>query len=265
MKTDILQQLKYIHSSLETIASNGKISFYSVVVQILIAGLGGVIGTYVGSRLTMSQFKKQENIKIKEELRLTFYKQYEQLYKVVLDRFKEYKNEYQKILEYCLFVDEEGKVRFILNAEDRTSIISSKEDVKKNYDSLKSSIEIFEDMHIEFNTLYDFITNKEQMTKYNTAKLEAIKNKIDIYSTRYRDLKEAYMSLFNDSLEIESKINDIDDIREKFKKVDIKTYKKNLREIYKQNDKLDLLISDIQSINKEIYQDIIGKYFDEGV
>lgn len=263
----VLSDIEGIKISLETIAQNGIpiIDTYAPITTWINIGTT-IFATAFGGWITLQLFKRQERMRIREEIRLEFYKQYEEIYKLLLDEFIEYKEEVYK-LSGLMSKNDKGEIRSFINSIN--DLILKQEDVKNNYEStMKESIKLITDIKNRLDKLEDFMDSKKTITGYYEYKYILIKKQIKEYEDNFGELRFRYNKLCSDSkmasalekigIEEESQIEDETKIKD-----EIQSYNKVLIKINSKNNALELLIKQMQDINQAIEKEFIGEYFEK--
>lgn len=272
MNTDIIQILNSseIGKILRDIADNGipiidtwaPWTFGSNIITTLV---GTFIATLMGARVTMYLFKRQEKFRIKEEIRLDFYKQYQELYELVLETFWECNDELkrlEKIISYeCA---EDGKT--IVKLTNFIGGIKSIQDTSNNYDiTLKKSRELIGKLKSELEKLDEFINSKKIITGYNEGKYKDIITKINRIYSNYRELCfRKNHATDSEYLRVQNKLGLKNTEQLTYQqKVDVvvEGYKEKLDEFIVDYKKIEVYTREFQDINSEIEDDFIGQYF----
>lgn len=254
---DILVNLKSISNSLETITSkNGGVVIHDTFADVSTwVNLGtdiltAIIATVLGGLLTIYLFKKQEDLKIKQNYKLKFYDEYEPMYDHIILTFGKFKQRVK-------FISEMISVKNNI-VKSYWEEINSIEDVIDNFNSMpiKNAIKELNELIERMEELKRFMKSKQKISNYDEFKfkkdlnelktIEQIFNKLDIIKT-----KCDYLKILDNHMD------------KKEAQTNVKKYKelsKEITNIYKEN-KLDNLEKSIQSTHDKISDDFIGKYF----
>lgn len=262
MMQQLISNIESINKSLEIIAENGIhiIDTYNLI-TICEKICTIIFPSIFGGWITLQLFKRQEKIRIREKIRLDFYKQYEELYELVLEEFFKYKSEILRISSFFA-VDNNGNVKHIIDS------ISNQEDVKRNYELMKDSIKFIKNIKESLEKLEYFMDSKKTITGYDEYKYSEIKRKVKKYKRYFGELSLRYDVICPNEELIRSyeKIgvsNEIKQEDESEKNNMIEKYKETLVKIYKANNMFESLLKDMQNINEGIEKEFIGGYFEK--
>lgn len=219
-----------------------------------------IVGALIGTLFTMWLFKRQEKMRIKQELKLDFYRGYEVLYKSLLSNMNECQKEVNR-LKGLLTYDIEGNVVNFIDG------ITSFSDIEKNYNgTMEKSIQLFKDLQIKLEDLEIFMNSKKTITGYESYKFESIKGTIKSINTQYSHLEFRTRGIITDKI--------LNDCREKFD-LDkeamptneqvicgvVEKYKEVLVETMNKIENTPTILNEIQTINSKIENEFIGVYF----
>lgn len=256
----LISDIECIKLSLKGIAENGiPIVDTFAPISTFVNILTTIFATTFGGIITLRLFKSQEKIRIREELKLDFYKQYEKLYKTVLEGFSKYKLEIEKVSKY-ISMDSDGKLRNLVDA------ISTSKDVKENYKIIRDGKNIIENIKNDLQRLEEFMESKKTITGYKDDKYIKIKAEILKYDNYFKCLNSIHEIICCDEkkneLQTEYCTNIIiEDISQETINDLVGTYKRVFRKLYNKKEEFELLLSAIKNINEKIESEFIGKYF----
>lgn len=263
----LVSDIESIKLSLEVIVENGipivdTFAPISTIVNIVTT----IFATTLGGVITLELFKRQEKIRIREELKLDFYKHYEKLYKTVLKGFTEYKLEIEKVSKY-MSVDSEYNVRNLVEA------ISTSEDIKENYNFIRDGKNIIENIKYDLQRLEEFMESKKTITGYEDDKYREIKVEISKYNNNFECLNSIYeiICCYEEKNKLQTGQNKLQteyctniivvDISQETINDLVGTYKRVFKKLYKKEEEFKSLLDKVEKINKEIELEFIGKYF----
>lgn len=140
-----------------------------------------IVGALIGGLITIKLFKQQERMRIKQELKLEFYKEYKPLYKLYIDEIKNLKY----VLNTAKYLNESSHSAFEITAYDW---LETEKGLKhcKHKGTLDKIIELIKNTTKHMDNLNDYIEmNKINLIDYNGevydklgVDLFLIKNKI---------------------------------------------------------------------------------------
>lgn len=256
----IIHNIDSIKNSLEIISTKGIpiIDTYANISTWINMGTAIVstfIGTVIGTRFTMELFKSQENMRIKEEFRINFYKGYKPLY----DKL------YYSLLQFKL----EVSVAYRVNKESENKYFELKElnlndRITFNYDLQKVCIkEVIEQASLLNSAMYELSEyikiNKRILIDYTQDLFEEpdvairlIKLSIDEIEMNYKEID------FMNNYHKQQDKKELERLKEENKKF-IDYINKMGSEIGQNN--IEQIKERIESINLGIENEFIGNYF----
>ena len=256
MNTDIIQILNSSEISLilQQIAEKGiPIQDTWAPWTLGITIVGTFIGTLIGSKITMNLFKKQEKIRIKEQIRLDFYQQYEKLYKGALKSFSNFKKVVDKHKEPPAINDIlEFEIRYnikinVIDINSTIDLIKTTEDIKNNWDkTIPVSIESIVECIDKLKCLQELMESNKIITGYDSDKFNNIKDYLNRLPKGIENLEKCKMDVTRGKYTIEKYKNVLNANIEKF--AEIEKY-----------------IKELQDINSDIERDFIGQYFEKTI
>lgn len=263
MVTDIMKiidslnnNIEGINNSLKTILDpNGGVVIHDTFAPITtkvtaITTLGTtIVGAIIGTMFTMWLFKKQEKMRIRQELRLAFFKDYKVMYQKLLDLAEEFQTEVSitnNMNKYGQYVIEEEIIndKKILMYEDQQYITKNVIKVAKSLSDAMDKL----DNYLESNELI--------LEDYNGALFDVERAKITLIKSKIVFLEMNYS-------DIESKNNSLVIVSEK----EINTLKKENKEYFdyilnlENQEETTKLLNLMKKTNSEIEKEFLGKYF----
>ena len=279
------QDVHSISNSLVKIANNGipiidtfapKATGVNIVTTILATSFGGW--------LTLQLFKKQEKMRIREELRISFYKEYNQMYSELylsLSSLNTKIKRKNKVVNEDLLYIKEGFIE-TLGLKTWDSYYSQ----EMNIDFIND----FKNIYIQSNNINNFLKRNTYVFNLNTI-YDEIHSKIDEIQEIYTKLESTY----NLTIKQEAKlINDLDNpdelvkilnmrnssfkfnkenakdiviLKEKIlegaKEKSVQEHNKLVPRILKIDIELDSILDSIIDMNKIIEYEYISKYFNK--
>ena len=243
---DVIDFLDKVLKGGVPISINDEIAIKSIiataVVTAIMTGIITYITTYYAtkatSKHTLSLFEKQEFLKIKEELRLEYYKSYSEYYKNFVNDFIKFKSNiesHKDMEEFILEIPEkEVDDLFLVKCECKKKVMQPSIDASK---SLSNSLIKFSQFLDEYNEIYkDIDTFKSvirEITEINVYFIY-LNAKYDIIALNIEDRKK---------IERAKEHNDL------------------IRKIESSRGKLDTIIRLIENENTKVNKEFIGKYF----
>lgn len=211
-----------------------------------------LIGAAIGTLFTMWLFKAQENIRIKEDFRLEFFKKYNSLY---IELFEELNDLYERIQHNNQIIDSKNYRKSYLIKDP---IINS--DGKQSWSIFhpKSMLE----KQIELSKSIKH--KKEKMRKYIENNKIIYKKEIELYEEIYIGINDVFIK-FN-TISTAYDIIDADDNLGLLSETKIEQQKQHneiINEVLNLDKQLNSIINNMQLIHEKIEKEFIGKYFEE--
>ena len=215
-----------------------------------------VVGAIIGGYITIILFKKQEKMRIKQELRLAFFKEYKSIYDKLIYLLGEFKSEATVIYDmnstynnnnyYSLEEDIIGKKR-ILQYEHQKELVSKAinlfHQIEKTMDAL--------DDYLECNKiiLRDYTG---ELFEFERAEILIMKTKITYLAHNYNDIDKIHNPLYSADIEEIKKL-----------KLENKQYFDYITTLETKNGekKVSDLLKKIKNKNSKIEKEFLGKYF----
>jgi len=267
MQTDIsvlIKKLDAINRELEKFSSeNGGIVIHDTYANVSTwVNLGAtlfatVVGAIIGGYITIILFKKQEKMKIKQELRLAFFKEYKSIYDKLIYLLGEFKTEATVIYDmnstynnnnnyYSLEEDIIGKKR-ILQYEHQKELVSKAINL---FDQIEKTMDALDD-YLECNKiiLRDYTG---ELFKFERAEILIMKTKITYLAHNYNDIDKIHNPLYSADIEEIKKL-----------KLENKQYFDYITTLETKNGekKVSDLLKKIKNKNSKIEKEFLGKYF----
>lgn len=238
--SSVLNELQEISKNITEI-SNGGLSFNDI--------FNTLLGTFLGSILTIWLFKSQEKIKIKEELRMEFYKEYR-------DRFNILSNDCMELLATLHYIEscveasknlsDYKKNIYIIKFDDRISIPSWNIDLPQVKCMVSAFNRVLEDLEKIKNTFSrnDIIYNKCPEFHTLICGLYKVRPEIDSIELAYKIIKE------RDSIDEEN-------VKDKFMEI----HNNSINQLAEFSSEFQSLVNSIYDRHKSIELEFLGRYF----
>lgn len=267
---NILSDIESIRTSLNIISTKGvsiidSYSLKSATKNIITT----FIGTGIGTGFTMWLFKRQEKIRIKAELRLDFYNEYEGKYKDILICLDKFKRNIGGAIENFYSIGPDIRVHMFEK-------INTQEDIIKNFESqrVQKAIISTNELVVKMEDLESFMKSKEVIHGYNEFKFKegievftSIKNKFKELEGK-SELAKTFKYILSNGGNVETKQDYTGKtfnvgISEEVCESNIEKYKIAYRELIEicKTENISKIETNIQKNNKEIQNEFIGKYF----
>lgn len=223
------------------------------VVTGLITAIATYIGAKIGSRNTIKLYQEQEKVRIREELKVKFYDEYEGLYKDTYLKLGELISHIE-YLRFLFFLEQDDFEEGSHEKDINVTGIESIEDIKRDLDEevIKELEVLIKDLQSKMNNLKRFLDMKSNITGYKSFIYFDIEYII-------REINSAYEGI--SILPIIAKESDGDShclSREEI----IKSYNDNMFKIL--NSLFKKIVEgqeDMDKIHKSISDEYIGSYF----
>lgn len=279
----VLSDIESIKLSLEALSNKGiPIIDTFAPITTFVNIVTTVFATAFGGWVTIQLFKRQEKMRIKEDLRLSFYKEYRE----------KYKDLYESILDLNESIKRYKKVWNEDSMYIKDAIIGAyglknwncyyPQDINTDY------INKIKEINVKSQILNKFLKINNNIFTLNTI-YDDTNNKIEEIKSVYIELGSAYMVTKGMDDELRKNLNNINEYKEKLNqetisiKFDEKMTIKHLIQVEKSNEdfkekqvkrhneliprvldfdiELDKILEDIQSMNEAIENEYISKYF----
>ena len=226
------------------ITINSPISPISVFIDIITT----LVATIVGGIVTLKLYKNQEQIRLKGELKIDYYKNYKNICLQILDLFSMYSSENNKILKR-IKDDENGKLTILTDKVVCINEINMGFDEIKDIESLiKAESDIMKDIRFKSQSLKNFIELNKIIVDFSELKYSELNDKIREYNRKYKQLHFLFLKM----IEVNNSISNsqlIDQYIEVFK------------ELQKFNRKFqDEVIDIFKCIDQKIEEELIEDY-----
>lgn len=278
------ESLNSIIEVLKELTKNGIITIgdsfsnKQVIFDFLIAITSTLGGTFLGAKMAINSFKKQEKIRIKEELRMKFYEKYDEMYNDLISDIEELD---YNIANIKYWVNEGKEYNRILISEK--NIYGKYYEFKDQQNRVKDNANLTNNIEKKMSKLEKFLESNKIKTGYRynpysfTDDLWELNVKFSEFRRCYIKL-ERYQEDFNKAYN-ENKYKSIEDLKElisngkyETNKKDMELYIKKSLEFVKEHNELMLEISDcryivlnlmktLESINNKISKDFLGDIF----
>lgn len=220
-----------------------------------------IVGAVIAGFITLHLFKKQERMRLKEDFRLNFYKDYEVGYQKLLNVFNDCYKEVTRLNNLFTF-DEKGNV---INFIDGITTFS---EMEENYDyTMKKSRQVFKALQEELEDLEIFMESKKTITGYESYKFKEIKKYAKGINQKLSHLGARKQGIITDS--VLSKCKERYKLKdgqkptpEQISSVLVDKYRGVLVKIIAEVDKIQQKLSEMQDINSKIEKEFIGTYFE---
>lgn len=247
---EILSELNVLNENLLILSSkDGGIVIHdtfaniSTWVDLGITLFATVIGAVIGGWITIQLFKKQEKMRIKQELRLEFYKGYKPLYKKYIDEIIDLRDTVRS-LNLISTQGEELKLKVVDCGGDKRLEYSGKKDILDKAIALsKNSIQYFDIMndYIEMNKI-NLIHYNEDLYNVLLYKLFNIKDGICELEKWNKEILPVYNSRYT-----------VDDI--------INGYDRVVKYIVESYDDIDYISNTSKGIHSKLECEFLKQYF----
>lgn len=277
------ENLSAISNDLKQIADNGiPIIDTFAPVTTIVNVLTTVFATALGGWVTIQLFKRQEKMRIKEDLRLSFYKVYSQmyndLYQDILDLNEGIKCKNKYLNKDSMYIQDAITGSHGLKSWNCTY---SQETTKADINRIKS-------IQSKSQNLNKFLKSNTVVFNFNTI-YDKVHNKIEEIQKVYITIESTYNITDGNNRKLINALNDIDEqvkilnSEGNYLKFDKDTAKKLLINVEKNLEhlkekavkehnelvptllnidiELDNILNEIEIINKKIQTEYIGEYF----
>lgn len=242
---DFIDSLSNINDSLQQISKNG-ISIIDTFAPITtsINIMTTIFATAFGGWITIILFQRQEKMRIKQELRLEFFKEYKNIYVQAINNIKDFQNvtgtlNFYKQSDYLITIDEKDR-----SIQYGNKIELVEETIAASIKACNSMVELYE--YLQLNKLY-LKNYKDKL--YLTESFILIKAKM-----KSLELKDTYTEIKKYNLQSQGYDNKIKNL--------IIIYNQILLEIIEKERELMKIVNDVESIHLAIEKEFIGQYFE---
>ena len=252
---EVLSDVESIKSSLEILSTKGMpiIDTYANIstwVNMVTAIISTFIGTAIGTRFTMKLFKSQENMRIKEDFRLEFFKKYNSLYRELVEELDDLYKRMQQINQ----IIEMKNQRELYLIKDPTIDYNGKQDWNIDYPKsmLKKQIELSKSIKYKKEKMRKYIKNNKTIYKNGNELYEEVYIEIDFIFRKFNTISNAY------------EIIDLDDNPGFLKTEKIAQQQQHnevIIDVLNIDKELEYVIDEMQLIHEKIENEFIGKYF----
>lgn len=273
---DVLNNLNSISNSLEILTrENGGVVIHDTFANIsskvdFISDITTtIIGAIIGGIITIILFSVQEKSKVRQNLKLKFYEEYEPKYDEILKKISLVKNNMTYVANDIVAIGPNTRT----HSYERIKTLN---DVIKNFESdrIKNTISSIDELIKKFEELKMFINSKEIITGYSEFKFKKDMEMLKSIQKKFNELKSSY-NMVNLFYRIQcggGTLSHVDEYTGKTynlttspqqHKEYIDKYKITYKEIVEiqEKQKLDEIENSIQEIHNKITNEFIGIYF----
>ena len=240
----IINDISSIKYSLESLSTEGLRIIYtyanvSTPLNFTLDLLISIIGTIIGGIVTIKLFKEQEKMRIRQELKLEFFKEYKKLYIEFSDSFCELKLQMNAIKG----LKEIDNLMYGLIQDVNRIYVKGSENIKELIDKCKDTYKKIEILskHIDNNPLI--------MKKYNKEKYEFVHGSIFLLSKYLEEIDYCLEEFDKNSYKLYDQ------------KYIIERYEENFHKVIEQSKKMDNLNKRINEIHGNMENEFLKKYF----
>lgn len=260
----------------------------TILIEALVTCIITVTATYIGAKLgsknTIKLYQEQEKVRIREDLKIKFYCEYEQLYKELSIKVSELKSHigYLRFLflseEYnyeesskekeiavtgteCIGMDTDDCIDYSEEDSQEKEImitgINSVEDIERYLDEdfIKELGELIEETEDKINHLYRFMYMKKKISGYENFVYFDILYIVRSINSSYKSIIMLPM-LYKEKDPNRSYLLDKEEI--------VNSYKREMSEVLNKKYKLlEEFIEDMDNIHESISEEFVGNYFKE--
>lgn len=228
------------------------------VITGIITAAATYIGAKIGSKNTVKLYKEQENIRIREEMRLEFYREYKQLYKNFYEDFGKLKGAVIMIKSLA----DSGQLEYLY-----ISAYGNGSEIKKVYKSrykkyIDEVNEASKELNKSLSKMFGYIKSNITILKSYDGDLYGVDSRgLDVY----RDIvcfrgTVSHIETYNEQIEGLEMGNTVIMSNEKIEKI-VANYNKIVDYIIESFEEMHDLSLRIMITNKGLEEEFIGDYF----
>lgn len=243
--TNINQNLSHLGNEKGGLVIHDTFANVSSWVELGITLLATITGAIIGGFITIKLFKKQENLRIKQELRLEFYKGYKKLYKVYIDEITSLKSTL-KVAETLFELSESSFKLQILKVPESKGILKS----CNHMTTLEKIIKLIKNTNDHIEKINDYINlNKINLSGYKGEMFDLTGLDLFLIKDRICNLERYHREI--------GKLKSIELIEELIDKHD-ETVQYTIESI----EKIEKIIENSKEIHCKLEYEFLNQYFE---
>lgn len=250
--TELMKQLNMLNENLSILSSkDGGVVIHdtfanvSTWVDLSTTLFATIVGALIGGLITIKLFKQQERMRIKQELKLEFYKEYKPLYKLYIDEIKNLKY----TLNTAKYLYESSESAFEITTYDWLETEKGLEHCKHK-GTLDKIIELVKSATKYMDDLNNYIEmNKINLVDYNGEIYDKLGVDLFLIKTKICELEK-----WNRQINIvANRKYTVDEIITKYSEI--------VKYTIDSYDKIDRIINDSISIHSKLEFEFLNQYF----